>query len=217
MLISLRSFPELNIYPGTHSRVFAEAVWKEKTMKRKIFTAVTLLCFTIAVTPVALATNYEVELVVQSGKKSKETDAVLALEEEAFSVTPDKDKYQQHAKTFRYEEIKVADYSYAKKPLLSVGGAVATAILLGLFVLPLLFLKKKKHWLTVQGTEKFAVIKMNKGNYRSIIAELETKGITVNEVTEEDDKKRRKREKEEREKAEEAAKGAKADDSAGDN
>ena len=181
-------------------------------MTKRIFTAVTLLCFTIAVTPVALATNYEVELVVQSGKKSKQTDAVLALDEETFSVTPDKDKFKEHAKTFRYEEIKVADYSYAKKPLLSVGGAVATAILLGLFVLPLLFIKKKKHWLSVQATEQFAVIKMDKGNYRSIIAELETKGVEVNEVTEEDDKKRRKREKEEREKADESAKGAKAED-----
>lgn len=153
-----------------------------------MLTAVTLLCFILATTPLVLATNYEVEIVVPSGKKSKETDAVLSTGEKTFSVTPDKSQFKEHSRTFAYDELKAADYSYSKKPLLSVKGSVATAILLGVFALPLFFMKKKNHWLTVQNEKEFAVIKMGKSNYRSIIADLETHGVTVNEVKEEDAK-----------------------------
>jgi len=134
---------------------------------------------------VAFAVNYEVELAVPKGKKSVETDAVLAFNEKSFSVTPDKEKFKSDAKTFNYADLKTADYSYAKKPMLSGGGAVATAILLGLFVLPFLFIKKKKHWMTVQTAEQFAVIKLGDNNFRQIVAEFETHGVKVNTVVEE--------------------------------
>ena len=53
--------------------------------------------------------------------------------------------------------------------MLSGGGAVATAILLGVFVLPFLFIKKKKHWMTVQTEKEFAVIKLGDNNFRQIV------------------------------------------------
>lgn len=135
------------------------------------------------------ATNYEVELTVAQGKKSVETDAVLTFEEKSFAVVPDKAGFKSNAKTFNYSDIKTADYSYAKKPMLSGGGAVATAILLGLFVLPFLFMKKKKHWMTVQTEKDFAVIKLGDNNHRQIVAEFETHGVKVNTVLEEKEKK----------------------------
>jgi hypothetical protein len=59
-------------------------------MKKKILTGLITFIFVLATTPFVLATNYEVELVVPDGKKSKETDAVLSIDENNFVVTPDK-------------------------------------------------------------------------------------------------------------------------------
>src|SRR5215470_11579569 len=118
--------------------------------------------------------KYDVELVISQGKKSIETDAVIAFDEASFTVLPDKKNFASEAKTFTYTEIKTADQSYSKKPMLSGGGAVATAILLGVFVVPFLFMKKKKHWLTVQTEKEFAVIKLGDNNFRQVVAEMET-------------------------------------------
>ena len=142
--------------------------------------------------------NYEVELVVSQGKKSLETDAVLAIGDKSFTVVPDKADFKASSKEFAYADIKSADYSFAKKPMLSGGGAVATAILLGLFVLPFLFMKKKKHWMTVQTEKEFAVIKLGDNNHRQIVAEFETHGVKVNTIDEEEEKKQKAKEKEEK-------------------
>jgi len=133
---------------------------------------------------------YEVELVVQKGKKSKETDSVLRFDESTVDVTPDKKKFKSSAKTFNYKDIKRADYSHAKKPMLSVGGAVATTLLVGfIFALPFMFIKKKKHWMAIETEKEFAIIKMKKSNYRPILAEFKTHGVNVTTVEEEKKKK----------------------------
>lgn len=153
---------------------------------KRIFTGLITLVFVLAVTPFALATDYNIELVVPDGKKSKETDAVLRVTDDNFQVVIEKSKFKEHEKTFTYNEIKVADYSYSKKPMLSTGGAVATALLVGfIFALPFLFIKKKNHWLTIQGEKEFAVMKLDGSNYRAVIADLKTHGLDVKEVKEE--------------------------------
>lgn len=130
--------------------------------------------------------SYKVELVVPSGKKSVETDAMLTIGETTFRVEPDKASFKSETREFNYTDIKTADYSYAKKPMLSGGGAVATALLVGvIFALPFLFIKKKKHWLTVQTEKEFAVIKLSTSSHRQIVAELKTHGVTVSELKEE--------------------------------
>jgi hypothetical protein len=161
---------------------------------RSLYAAVTVLVITamLSITaPLAFAkeSNYEVELVVSEGKKSVETDAVLTIKDTSFSVVPDKSSFASSAKEMAFADVKVADYSYAKKPMLSGGGAVATALLVGfIFALPFLFIKKKKHWMTVQTEKDFAVIKLGDNNHRQIVAEFETHGVKVNEVKEEDEK-----------------------------
>ena len=156
---------------------------------KKLITGFITLAFLIATTPFVLATDYSVELVVPEGKKSKETDAVLRTNANSFQIVIEKDKFKQHEKTFQYNEIKVADYSFSKKPMLSGGGAIATALLVGfIFALPFLFIKKKNHWLSVQGEKEFAVLKLDGSNYRAIIADLKTRGIEVKEIKEEDKK-----------------------------
>jgi hypothetical protein len=74
--------------------------------------------------------------------------------------------------------------------MLSGGGAIATAILVGVLVIPFLFMKKKNHWLSVQTEKEFAVLKLDGSNYRAIMADLKTRGVDVKEVKEEDEKKK---------------------------
>lgn len=154
-------------------------------MIKRIVTGFVTIAFILAATPFAFATDYAVELVVPDGKKSKETDAVLRIEKETFNLIIEKSSFKQHEKTFAFNQLRVADYSYSKKPMLSTGGAIATAVLVGfIFALPFLFIKKKNHWLTVQTESEFAVIKMGGNNYRAILAEFETHGVKVTEVKE---------------------------------
>lgn len=155
-------------------------------MKKQIITTLVTFAFILATTPFVLATDYDIELVVPDGKKSKETDAVLRVNEKDFQIIIEKQKFKGNEKDFAYTDLKVADYSYSKKPVLSGGGAIATALLVGfIFALPFLFIKKKNHWLTVQSEKEFAVMKLDSSNYRAIIADMETHGVTVTEVKEE--------------------------------
>jgi hypothetical protein len=129
---------------------------------------------------------YDVELVVPEGKKSVETDADITFTEGSVKVVPDKAKYSSSTREFTYTSIKQADHSYSKKPMLSGGGAIATALLVGfIFAIPFLFIKKKKHWMTVQTEKDFAVIKLGDQNFRAIVAEFETHGVKVNDLKEE--------------------------------
>ncbi|MBK9152791.1 MAG: hypothetical protein IPM25_00905 [Chloracidobacterium sp.] len=151
--------------------------------------AFTLVCFVAATSAYSLTNApgvYDVELVVSTGKKSVETDADIFFEEKGFRVVPDKNNFKDQGKEILYSEITQADHSFSKKPMLSGGGAVATALLVGvIFAVPFLFIKKKKHWLTVQAGEKFAVIKLGDRNFRQIVAELRAKGVTVNDLKDE--------------------------------
>lgn len=141
----------------------------------------------LVTTPFALAqtrTNgtYRVEVLVTDGKKSKQEKATLSYGENSLKITSIKPGV--FSKEFNYADIKGADYSYSKKPLLSTGGAIVTAIFLGLLVLPFLFMKKKQHWLTVKTDNDYAVMKLDKENFRQIKAELETHNVTITNVDE---------------------------------
>lgn len=170
-----------------------QSIFKIKAVQTLISASLVMFLFVIS-TSVVLAADktYKVEQVVNDGKESKETDAILTIKEGGFSVTPDKDKFKASGKEFAYSDIKTADYSYSKKPMLSGGGAIAAAIFVGILVLPFLFMKKKNHWLSVQTEKEFAVIKLDASNYRAIVAEFETHGVKVNTVKEEDNDEKKK-------------------------
>ena len=148
---------------------------------------VSLFVVTSAFAQTAAPKLYDVELVITEGKKSVETDADITFHEKTVKVVPDKPKYASQTKVFNYTDIKQADHSYSKKPMLSGGGAIATALLVGfIFAIPFLFIKKKKHWITIQTEKEFAVVKLGDQNFRSIIAEFETHGVKVNDLKEEE-------------------------------
>lgn len=130
--------------------------------------------------------KYDVEMAVSDGKKTVETDSVLIFNEKTFQVVPEKRRFQSSSKDIAYADINAADASFAKKPMLSGGGAIATALLLGfIFALPFLFIKKKKHWMTVRTEKDFAVLHLGDNNWRQIAAEFETHGVKVTDLKEE--------------------------------
>ncbi|MDQ3491225.1 MAG: hypothetical protein M3449_09230 [Acidobacteriota bacterium] len=151
-----------------------------------------ILVFSIFVvtSQIALArvsSTFMVETLVSEGKKSKEVNSTLNFGDKSFRLVSNKPGLV--SKEMTYSEIKTADYSYSKKPLLSTGGAVAMAILTGLIVLPFLFMKKKQHWLTVRTDNDYAVIKLDKENFRQIQSEFEIKKVKITTLNEDDNKK----------------------------
>ena len=141
--------------------------------------------FAVATSFAQTSRTYAVELAVSSGKKSVMTDADLTFTETGIRIVPDKATMKENTKEFTYSTIKQADASYAKKPMLSGGGAVATALLVGfIFALPFLFIKKKKHWMTVQTEKEFAVMQLGDKNWQEIAAEFQTHGVKVNDLKE---------------------------------
>ena len=149
----------------------------------------TLICFIAATSAFAQTSTpriYDVELMVPKEKKTVETDADITFDETSFKVVPDKTEFKGETREIVYTDIKQADHSYSKKPMLSGGGAIATALLVGfVFAIPFLFIKKKKHWMTVQAGEKFAVIKLGDQNFRQVVAEFEARGVKVTDLKDE--------------------------------
>ncbi|CAN5572166.1 MAG: hypothetical protein ACR2M8_09410 [Pyrinomonadaceae bacterium] len=134
-----------------------------------------------------VSSTFKVETLVSEGKKSKEVNSTLNFGDKSFRLVSNKPGLV--SKEMTYSEIKTADYSYSKKPLLSTGGAVAMAILTGLIVLPFLFMKKKQHWLTVRTDNDYAVMKLDKENFRQIQSEFEIKKVKITTLNEDDNKK----------------------------
>lgn len=158
----------------------------------KVLTFLVVVALLAVTTPVSLAqtsSTFQVDGMVSDGKKSKEVKSSLVFGADSFNVKSRKAGVLD--KTLNYSDIKAADYSYSKKPLLSTGGAVAMAILTGLLVLPFLFIKKKSHWLSVRTDNDYIVMKLDRENYRQVISEFEVKKVTVTTVEEDDKKKER--------------------------
>lgn len=93
-------------------------------------------------------------------------------------------------KTFKYTELKDAEYSYSKNPRWKTGlGVGAAAFLfppLFLVAIPLGFTKHRRHWLTVRTADDYAVLKLSKSNRRLILPTFETKtGVEVKGMGEE--------------------------------
>jgi len=152
--------------------------------------ALATLVFSITGISQISAKTYAVELVVVRDKKSIETDADITFGEKTVKVVPDKSSLSAETKEFAYSDIKFADRSYSKRPLFSVGGGITTVVLTSLIfpfiAVPFLFIKKKKHWMTVQTEKEYMVLKLGDKNFRQIAAEFETKGVKVSELKERD-------------------------------
>jgi hypothetical protein len=123
----------------------------------------------------------KVKMIVQTGDKSAETDAVLRFEADRMVVRSKKGGGE--LKAFPYIEIKSADYSYSKHARWRSGAALAVAI--GVFAIPMFFMKGKKHWFTVQTVNDFVMLHLDKGNYAVVLPTFETRtGLKIETVGE---------------------------------
>lgn len=131
---------------------------------RKIITAFVGFCLLAAASaPAALAQekksvakNFQAFVLINDGKDTKQKRRTLQFSETSFSVR--KGKKGVIIKQFNYADIESTDYTYDSKPLLS--SKMHLAALLGIYTIPLMFLKIKYHWLTVRTKDDFVVIRL---------------------------------------------------------
>lgn len=124
----------------------------------------------------------KVEILVPSGEKVKEKGVRLRFLQDAVEIETTADK--KIFKTFRYADIKDAEYSYTKNPRWKTGVGLGAASLLFppllLIAIPIGFSKHRRHWLTVRTGDDFAVLKLSKSNRKLILPAFETKsGINI--------------------------------------
>jgi hypothetical protein len=113
---------------------------------------------------------HDAKLTIQKGEKSDEVDVSLRFAEDRLQLVTTK-KGGESLKDLPYSECKSAEYSYSKSPRWKSA----------LIVSPLLFLSSgKKHWFMVKTANDYALLHLDKGNYKLVLAEFETRtGLKV--------------------------------------
>jgi hypothetical protein len=106
----------------------------------------------------------KIKILTQEGEESNETDAVLVIEHDRLVIRAKKGGSE--LKQLAYRNIRSAEYSYSRHPRWKEGLGAAVAV--GIFAAPVFFLKGKKHWLTVQTDDDYAVIRLDKKNYELV-------------------------------------------------
>ena len=103
-------------------------------------------------------------LSVQINGKTESVETFLRFDGDSIDVVAKKSKAT--IKSYAYPDVKSLEYSYGKSPRWK------TAI----FVSPLfLFTSGKKHWVLMQGPDDFAMLRLDKSNYKMVLATLESK------------------------------------------
>lgn len=128
----------------------------------------------------------KIELLVQNKDRLNEKTVVVVFNEDSMTIDAKDNSFD---KTFKYSDIKAAEYSYSKTPRWKTGlGLGAAAFLfppLFLVAIPLGFTKHRRHWLSIRTGDDYAVLKLSKSNRKLIIPAFETKtGVTVEAVGE---------------------------------
>ena len=125
---------------------------------------------------------HRVKLMVNTGDKPAATDVTLLLEEGKLLIRAKNGGAE--LKSFDYVDIKSAEYSYSKSPRWKSG--IGAAVAVGIFALPVFFMKGKKHWLTVRTKGNYALMQLDKGNYKIVLPAFEARsGVKVETVAEE--------------------------------
>jgi len=140
-----------------------------------------------AQTGTADASFDEIEILVQNGNGTAEKSVRVRFDEDSLNIAS---KNGAISKTFRYADIRSAEYSYSKNPRWKTGlGLGAASILFPplIFVaLPVAFSEHRRHWLTIRTGEDFAVLKLSKSSRKMMLPTFETKsGVRINGVGEE--------------------------------
>jgi len=132
-----------------------------------------ILAVVLLSTSVAAQSFPKTKMVVPSGKKSRQVGVLL-------NFLPDKLVIQGEGirRELLYSEITSAMYSRSKHPRWKAAVAAGVTII-GLFALPILFMKGKKHWLTVTTANEGTLLRLSKKNFRLILTTLEGHGVEL--------------------------------------
>ena len=122
------------------------------------------------------------ELLQAIGDRVREKGVRLKFLADRLEIEAVKDR--QILKSFKYADIKDAEYSYSKNPRWKTGlGLGAAGIVfppLLLIALPVGLTKHRRHWLTVRTENDYAVVKLSKSNRKLILPAFETRtGVKV--------------------------------------
>ena len=99
---------------------------------------------------------------VEVDKKKQEIDATIGLDRNFFWVL---DKRGTALKTFAYATIRTVEYAYGNSPRWKGGSPVATPVQSS----------GKKHWLMVRTQDEYALIQLDKTNYKPLLAAFESR------------------------------------------
>jgi hypothetical protein len=129
-----------------------------------------------------ILTFEKAELLIPNGDNVSEKSVRLIFLEDSLQIES-KGK-EMIIKTFKYSDIKDAEYSYSKNPRWKTGlGLGAVSLLfppLLLIAIPVGFSKHRRHWLTIRTENDFAVLKLSKSNRKLILPAFETKtGVDI--------------------------------------
>ena len=89
-------------------------------------------------------------------KKPKQEAGTLILGEEALRFVARKGAFTVAG--LRYDEIQAATYSRSKHPRWKAGDGLAMAV--GMFAIPIFFMKAEHHWLTFQGDDECVAFRL---------------------------------------------------------
>ena len=145
---------------------------------KPVAVALALLVVSSPLTTFAADRFGNVGLMVNTGGKAEEQAAILVLGEKELTI---ESRGGATLKSLPYDKLKSLEYSYSKSPRWKSGTAAAIAV--GVFAIPIFFMKGKKHWLTAVGDGDFALIRLDKNNYKIVIPALEARtGMKVDTV-----------------------------------
>jgi hypothetical protein len=136
----------------------------------------------LATTKLSAQTNTDdkifgkIKMLSQNGDKIKETPVRVRFGTDAIEI--ESVNGGTVFKSFKYEEIKNAEYSYTKHPRWKSGlGLGATAVIFPpvlLVAIPLGFTKHRRHWLTIKTENDYAVLQLSKGARKIFIPAFES-------------------------------------------
>lgn len=141
----------------------------------------------------------KVELFVPKGKKVKGIRARLRFEEKHLII--ENAKTGAELKKFDYADIKGGDYSHSKHPRWKAKTGVAAASYLSILTMsfwPLLPLglaaialgesdRSKRHWLTIKAERDYGVLRLDKNNFKLVMAAVEVKsGVKIDVIEDEE-------------------------------
>ena len=131
----------------------------------------------------------KVKLLVPTNDRWKEVGVTLIFGEDKLilcSKGHSSDCPSEGRKELPYAEIRRADYRYGQGLVLLNRRRTITIPPLVLPKIPGALFKAKRHWFTIESEDDITVLRLNKGNFRLVVGELEGRVDTDVEITQHD-------------------------------